>query len=286
MKKLSDQEIIGLITGATIAATVPVCALMKALINQFGSLRFNAATIQLNQMNGIEGKVDSEFDVIWAIRANAELLALNTVISFAIIPVCFIGFLNIQDLMSGRAPPVGPSTTIVAGFLLIYTFGVRIYGRSIVYVGSQHGICVCYCKIAGEDDMVVKYTSSFIEYNRIHKIKILKILGKNIIVFEQAPGPGPARLSPKGMLFGSVRQYRNLRIALNSKGIWSGFLETADSAEASSVSRFIEKASENIGVFKFVYSSFWISGGIFCDEPAAKFVIRHILRSAGYRCVQ
>ncbi|TDX63261.1 hypothetical protein EDE12_108172 [Methylosinus sp. sav-2] len=31
-KNLSDQQIIGLVTGAAIAATVPVCALMKALI--------------------------------------------------------------------------------------------------------------------------------------------------------------------------------------------------------------------------------------------------------------
>ncbi|WP_161913527.1 hypothetical protein [Methylosinus sp. C49] len=237
----------------------------------------------MNQMNSIESKTGSEFDAIWAVRASAELLALNRIISLAIIPVCFIGFLNIQDLMSGRVPPVGPSAVVVVGFFVVYALSVRILGRRTVYVGIQRGICVCYCKILGGNHMVTKYTSDFIEYSRIKKVKLLNVLGKNIIVFEQDHDSKPVRLSADGAPFGSVRQYRNLTIALNSAGIWSGSSKSADSAEENLVSRFIEKTSENISIFKFVYSSVWISGGIFCDEQATKFVIARILRSDSRR---
>ena len=231
----------------------------------------------------------ADFEPMWAVRANAELLSLSWTTTFYLAPAALIGVLSVWDVMIGKGILFGPIVVVVGGFGLVYSFGVKMYGRRIVYIGSLRGICFCYCKNFGDGRAVVKYTSSSLEYRSISSVKAIEFFGKNILTIAQNVEVEPFRFSslfdrkPK---FGATKQYRGIKIDFGPDGIWSRGPQSGmegRKVEESPLSSFIEQNSSKIGVPEFTLRCISLASGIVCDKSTARFVLGRILEAEAFQ---
>lgn len=221
-------------------------------------------------------------DALWAVRADPKLLCYNDTIMYSFLFLTFM-ILKWLILSDFSLPPIREFILLSALISMLVFVGARMRSARIVYVGGERGICTCFGRMLESGVFVVKHTSDSVEYDRITHTKIIEVLGKRIIIFNQGPSLAPFSLSnffmKQAPRFGSAKHYRGLRLAFNGEKVWMKrpSSEAGRESEALAVSTFIDQVSERFTIRKSM------SNGIFCDETTLRFAIARVLHANAYK---